>query len=850
MKLLFTIVCFTIALIAKGTDVPAGNISGTWTLENSPYIINGHTRVPVGESLTIEAGVEVHFNGPYFMRILGNFLANGAENDSITFTSATGANNWKGIKLDSLNAASDTARFRFCKISRMAGGSIAVINTSKFVLEDSRLFSNTGHFAGFIYTYNSSFKARRNYFHNNATASQSDGGVFYINDGAPVIENNVFRSNTATYSGGAISCWRQNSYTSPIIRNNYFENNSAGSGGAIVVHSNSVPIFSDNIFINNHVSGDGGAIWIGYVQAGTVQFNNNLFTQNNCSQNGGAVRIISSKVDFNNNVFDANFTNNFCGGALQIEEDCIINLTKCRFSNNESGQGGAVHIEDHTNAIFNDCFFNNNSAATAGALLLTYYVEATLTNCIFANNTANIGGAMRLVQFCDPTFLNCTFANNKANDYAGVVSLYWESNPLFANSIFFGNTAPADTTLTVQNYIWNYCDPSFRNCLVQGGQSTVNIGTSTLTEWTDNIDEDPLFLLPSSGAGIEFDGFNANWEFLAEVSPCIDAGTIAGFTIPEFDFAGAPRMLGDNIDLGAFEGGGFVTAPSIATDIANQNLCAADVLTLAMEAEGTTPLFYQWYLDDSALDGETANTLNLTPGNFSSGNYKCRVTNVAGEAFTSEATITVAPEITFDILLPNIPPCPDELTTFEVYVTNGDGPFTYQYFGIASEDPIFPDVYSGDQYIEVFDANGCMSALNFNIPAAPPVFLEIVSALPATCDLCSDGEIQANWSDVNNEIITLNGDLIETPTFTGLAIGTYLITVCNDYGCCQSAEVAIEEDGFPQEIDFNNDGYIGSDDFLIFVGNFGCIGDACAGDLNGDGVVNVADLIAFLGLFS
>jgi hypothetical protein len=851
MKLLslISILLFT-AIQTLATDIPAGNVSGTWTVADSPYIINGHTRVPAGESLTIEPGVEVLFNGPYYMRILGDFLAVGAESDSITFSSASGSNVWKGFKLDSLAAASDTVRFSFCRITRMSGGNIAVINTHKLIFEDNRMYGNTGHFAGCFYTYNSNFQARRNKFNNNSTTSQSDGGVFYVTDGYPIIEDNIFISNTASYSGGAISLWRQNGYTSPMIRNNYFENNSAGSGGAIVVHSNTVPTFSGNTFVNNHVSGDGGAIWIGYVQAGTIQFIDNVFTENNCPQNGGAVRIISSKVNFLNDLFESNNTNNYCGGALQIEDGSTVDIAKCRFTDNYSGQGGAVHVEDNTTANFHDCFFNNNSANLAGALLLTYYVQSTLTNCIFVNNTANIGGAVRLVQFSNPTFLNCTFANNKANDYAGVISLYWECDPLFANSIFYGNTAPVDSTLTVQDYIWHYCDPSFRNCLVQGGQNSVNIGTSTIAEWTNNIDADPLFLLPSSGTGINFDGLNANWQFLADVSPCIDAGTIEGFIIPEFDFAGAPRMLGDAIDLGAFEGGGFVTAPSIASDIANQSLCADDALILEIAADGSTPLSYQWFVDDSELDGETSNILNLSAGSFSSGIYTCRVSNVAGEAFTSDAQIVVAPEITFDILLPNVMPCPGELTSFEVYVTNGSGPFIYQYYGIDSEDPVYTDVYSGDNYIEVFDANGCMSSAYFNIPEAPPVLLEILNVTPATCDLCSDGEIQLNWSDINNEVATMNGEALSTSLVSGLPIGEYIMMVCNSSGCCQSELVFIEEDGFPQEIDFNNDGIISADDFLTFVGNFGCIGDSCQGDLNGDGVVNVADLIAFLGLFS
>jgi len=105
----------------------------------------------------------------------------------------------------------------------MNQGKISAINTDKLVFEDSRMFDNTNHFAGCFYTYNSSFQARRNKFHDNHTANQSDGGVFYISDGIPTIENNIFLNNSATYSGGAISIWRQNGPSTPIIRNNYLK---------------------------------------------------------------------------------------------------------------------------------------------------------------------------------------------------------------------------------------------------------------------------------------------------------------------------------------------------------------------------------------------------------------------------------------------------------------------------------------------------------------------------------------------------------------------------------------------------------------------------------------------------
>lgn len=52
-------------MASADTIVPGGNVSGTWTASGSPYLVQGKILVPSGQTLTIQPGVQVIFQGSY-----------------------------------------------------------------------------------------------------------------------------------------------------------------------------------------------------------------------------------------------------------------------------------------------------------------------------------------------------------------------------------------------------------------------------------------------------------------------------------------------------------------------------------------------------------------------------------------------------------------------------------------------------------------------------------------------------------------------------------------------------------------------------------------------------------------
>jgi streptogramin lyase len=80
----------------------------------------------------------------------------------------------------------------------------------------------------------------------------------------------------------------------------------------------------------------------------------------------------------------------------------------------------------------------------------------------------------------------------------------------------------------------------------------------------------------------------------------------------------------------------------IANQPHNQSMTNGGFVTFSVGASGDTPLNYQWYFNNSAINGETNTVLNIiNVTNSNGGNYFCMVTNLFGSATSGVATLTI-----------------------------------------------------------------------------------------------------------------------------------------------------------------------------------------------------------------
>ena len=84
------------------------------------------------------------------------------------------------------------------------------------------------------------------------------------------------------------------------------------------------------------------------------------------------------------------------------------------------------------------------------------------------------------------------------------------------------------------------------------------------------------------------------------------------------------------------------SAPYVYVQPANQAVTVSGSVTFNVGVAGTPPLSYQWSFGGMALDGATNASLTLTNVQFSqAGSYSVVITNVAGTASSSNATLSV-----------------------------------------------------------------------------------------------------------------------------------------------------------------------------------------------------------------
>ncbi len=402
--------------------------------------------------------------------------------------------------------------------------------------------------------------------------------------------------------------------SSPTVRHCVFQGNYAESEGAAFYSSlaetgaKSSPVFADCQFTKNKANRAGGAIYIGSFQKGSYKpvVQRCTFTENEARRSGGALFLLGDTTRIDTCTFRQNkvtvvspdgSTLPGSGGAITMVSSNASFLQTLFISNSatgnptgffEGGGGGAVYMstnEPQTASLgeskprFVNCGFYSNTAAgnttawggaavhlnDAGILKVTYI------NCVFAGNSAtNHGGAVaNFARVISPPsgysallqvqFTNATLTGNTAASGGGLYS-YLAGGALttrLENTIVSGNTASSSAQ------VFNDAGVSalVTYSLVQGsGGSGGGWNTAIGTDGGHNLDASPGFTNVADPDGADNipattdDGLRP-----LSGSVVINAGNslAAGLVGISKDFTGENRLIGTNVEIGAYERAGW-----------------------------------------------------------------------------------------------------------------------------------------------------------------------------------------------------------------------------------------------------------------------------------------------------
>jgi len=498
---LLLLLLFIIGTIAYGqTSISGSTISGHWNLSGSPYIVHNDLYIPAGDSLIIDAGVDVQFAGLYRLDVAGVLYANGTESAPILFHAqdTTGwhidtspAGGWVGLYFQSF---SDTGSLlQYCNISDCKYGSDTAYATG----------------SGTITAYKQVAFKNCDIFHNQGTAPLCAGTLlsFAIYYSYVTIEHCKIHDNVSTYStmffsnGGGMSVY---------LANNEVYNNTANL--PIWMLNVSVDIENNNLH-DNHCLISGGTLNLEDSCTGIIKGNK---IHHNTAETEAALRCISSVLDINSNLICNNKSSAATCGLVD--------------------GGGAIQL-------------SGNGTGPVGNYLVR--------NNVIANNHTDFNGGAFCIIYTNVDIMNNTIVNNSAGTGGGIHIMDNSETVNIKNNILYGNVMNTGVGLVSPSvYMFDGYQLSFENNWTQHcfAQEVGSVTTYTLLgDTVSNLAGlDAMLAVPTTTSDYTEDATTADFSLQAS-SPCIDAGDTTGAFPYAYDYAGNPRITGSRIDIGAYE---------------------------------------------------------------------------------------------------------------------------------------------------------------------------------------------------------------------------------------------------------------------------------------------------------
>ncbi len=496
------------------TSITTPFVSGHWTLAGSPYKIYNNIGVDNGASLVIDPGVQVVFQGPYALYVLGSMRAEGTAAQHIAFTmgDTTGfttdrvgnRGGWHGIQYEMFTGSTpDSSKLRYCDITYCKYDSMDATLPHVGTLGISRGLK----------VQNCTFA----YCNATLSSSISFGAIGTLTHTGEVVEVDSCTIHDHNVGGFLISVSGTDGRTS---MSNSFVYNNPRTASVVYAGLANIDLVNNEIYNNGHPTSSGyGIITI---------FGNHAFIWGN---------VIHDNVSEMDAVV-------FCaGGFVDILYNYICNNHHISGTCGLADGGGAISIMQ-------------NSPVPPDS---TFYI---VKNNVIANNYSPFHGGAINVMSASALIVNNDIINNRSLTGAAIFlnSLTPTNNVKIKNNLFFGNREDTTTVLNspdVQGrftatvsyeHNWSQHNATFNLAsLIASGGVTIAGDTTT-----NIVGTNPRMILPTTTSGYTETALTANFA-LTPLSGCIDQGDSVGAQVGMIDMLGRPRIQNHIVDIGAYE---------------------------------------------------------------------------------------------------------------------------------------------------------------------------------------------------------------------------------------------------------------------------------------------------------